>query len=125
MRGGGISITPVSSVDVLSALKKTDRIVLPIGKGTIKVAAQAKQTPPPVSTRATYVDNGPFMSRSIFIAKGTNASELACAVVYQKDQELETDEMPWYAVTDPSYCGPKAQELVANHLKDGWRCLVR
>ncbi|HEL4296293.1 TPA: hypothetical protein UM674_000215 [Stenotrophomonas maltophilia] len=68
---------------------------------------------------------GPVLSRSIFVTKGVPPSELACAVVYQKDQETREDTAPWFAVNDATYCEPKAEKLAAQHVADGWKCLAR
>ena len=68
---------------------------------------------------------GRILSRSIFVTKGATASELACAVIYQKDQESKEDFALWYAVNDANYCEPKAEQFAAEHAAEGWKCLAR
>jgi hypothetical protein len=75
----------------------------------------------PMKTSALVVKT---MSRSIFVAKGSASTELACVVVYQKDDE-RADLAPWHAVNDRNYCSSKAAQLAADHVKDGWRCVAR
>lgn len=65
------------------------------------------------------------LSRTIFIATGTDKTDFACVVVYQKDKELKEDLAPWYAVNDKDYCKIPAAKLAQDHVEWGWSCFAR
>ena len=65
------------------------------------------------------------LTRAIFTVKGTDSDQLACVVVYQKDNEVKDDLAPWYALKDRDYCKSRAVSLAQDHVERGWSCFVR
>lgn len=65
------------------------------------------------------------LSRSIFIATGTDKSQIACVVIYQKDKETKEDLAPWYALKDQDYCNIPSVKLARDHVERGWSCYSR
>jgi hypothetical protein len=68
---------------------------------------------------------GKPISHLIAVGKGKTPEELACVVVYQREEESLANYAPWYALNDSHYCDSKAEQFAKDHVEDGWTCLVR